>query len=458
MRLLPLLLLPLLLAALLRAPALRAGEVRTLDEGECIRLGLAGNPALGVVKGKIAELEGRLNEVTTARKPDVWFEGSYSHTDPPYSFRGGFARAIQQNAWSMILTYEQLLMDFGKTGKYEEAARYNIRSAREEYFTAREDIIYRVRQGYYDILKAEGLVKVARENLETASASLKVANDLVDAGVSPQFDVIRTEVTVAQARQGVVTAEKNLSLARRSLATVMGIDLEAPFEVVMPKNLAPKTLDLEEGKKKALEKRPELRQVALLIDMYKETREAALREKNPSLTFSTYYERDSANAGTPIDYTWNSSLTFNVPIFDKRYARAKEKQALGSLAQMSATYDDVKRRVLLEVSQAYLLHKEALERVELTKKQLESAEEAKSVADVRYEAGVSTVVEVLDAQTALITSRTDYVNSLFDYALSVAQWERATAASRDIDYAGAKTAPAPSGGLPPRRDVEKSER
>jgi outer membrane protein TolC len=301
---------------------------------------------------------------------------------------------------------------------------------KEEYLAVRDDVIFRTKEAYYNILKAAGFVDVAKENLEIAEANSKIARDLFEAGAAAKFDVLRTEVSLEQARQGIIIAQNNLALAKKAFATVLNIDINTPFEVEWLKEIPCADLKLADGEKKSLADRPELRQLGMIVEMGKTLVEAARRGKNPTISLLSTYDKKNQSGFSSQDYQWTTSLALNVPIFDQGVTAARVKQAAGSLEQMQGTYDNARRQVILEVHQAWTQQAEAFQRIGVARKQVESAEEACRVGELRYREGVSIITEVLDTQAALVAARISYINSLHDYALNLAKWEQATGSTR----------------------------
>jgi outer membrane protein TolC len=400
-----------------------------LDLTKSEELALANSPTLMKATAKIREYEGKIIEAQMGKRASLVFDANYTRIEPQvqFTFNEMLIQVVQQNNWDAKLTFNYLITDFGHIGRYEDAAYYNRDAVEREYEATKNDLIFNTRQAYFTVLKASGFVAVAGEFLESAKAHLKAANDRYKAGTVARFDVLRAEANVEEAMQQVVVAENNLDLAKKNLLDFIGVNLDTEVELAIPSEGILQELDLQGGNKSALSQRPELGQLMLLISMGRELVQAAKMERNAKISLFSIYDKKNATAFTS-DYSWSVGVALNVPILDQGRKTAKTVQAVGTLDQMKATYEDMKKKILLEVNQAFLLHRESLASWEVTKKRVASSGEAKKVADIRYKAGISTNVEALDAEADFTRARAAEVNALFDCHIAAARWYRAIGA------------------------------
>jgi OMF family outer membrane factor len=118
-------------------------------------------------------------------------------------------------------------------------------------------------------------------------------------------------------------------------------------------------------------------------------------------------------------------LSATIRLYDGGATKANTDLAESEANNARSTLERLQDVVSLEAKQSYLSVKEDQERIVAAEKGLEMAKESARLADVRYQGGVSTQVEVLDAQNALTLASTNYVNAMFDFQVAVARLERA---------------------------------
>jgi outer membrane protein TolC len=136
------------------------------------------------------------------------------------------------------------------------------------------------------------------------------------------------------------------------------------------------------------------------------------------------YDADPSSFGGQRE-TWDASAALSLPLFDSGQTRGRVKQARADLESAREAEQQMHNLVMLEVRQAHLSILEAQERMRVAEKDVEQAREALRLAQIRYQSGISTSVEVTDAEVALAQSRTSQVNAFYDYLLARARLQKA---------------------------------
>ena len=130
-------------------------------------------------------------------------------------------------------------------------------------------------------------------------------------------------------------------------------------------------------------------------------------------------------ADDDISDNWMTGLSLSIPLFDGGRSSARVDQARLSLAQLQAQRRKLESQITLEVKSAALDLQEAQERIAAQQQTIGQAERGLSIAQVRFGSGMSTQLEVLDAQLALTTARTQYIRTLYDYAVAMVSLKHA---------------------------------
>jgi len=112
---------------------------------------------------------------------------------------------------------------------------------------------------------------------------------------------------------------------------------------------------------------------------------------------------------------WQVAVIGEVPIFDGGVNESKIKQAEINLSQVDLSEEQAKQMIELEVRSAYLNMKEAEKLIKVTEQGIENSLESFRIAQVKYNEGIATNTEVIDAQSALIEAETNHLNALYDY-------------------------------------------
>ena len=293
-----------------------------------------------------------------------------------------------------------------------------------------QDIVQEVKVSYFDILKAEKLLGVARQSLEQLQAHLNIAKNFFEVGLIPRNDVLQSEVQVANGEQSLIRAENSVELARSKFNTVLRRDINTPVQLEDILTDRPDDRTLEQSITTALENRPEIRNQLLKVDQAKSQVKLARSDYFPVISAVGHYERvgdtpavtgsafkDADNwyvMGQASWTFWEWGKTKN----RVNASRSRENQSQDLLANL-------KDQVTLEVKNAYLLLKEAEKQLRVTRKIIEQAEENYRMNEERYKEQVSTSTDVLDALTLLTRAKSDYTTALGDYNIYQARLERA---------------------------------
>ncbi len=307
-----------------------------------------------------------------------------------------------------------------------DAASLYSRIASLDVQRTRNEIVLQVKQAFYDVLRAQELVKVAEEALQNAETRRKLAQASVDAGVSPKLDVMRAEAAVAAAQQAVIAARNALQLTKAAFNNVLGRRVDEPVELLPADEPEPETADFNQYLQEAISKRPEMIQANLGVSLAEKQVTAAKRDQLPSvvvrgqwdfnLKTSTFQPRESS-------FTTIAALQFK--IWDSGQTQGRIDQARADVDKAKITIENVREGIALEVRNAYLSLQEAREKVSAAEKGLQAATESLRVARLRYEAGVSTQLELSDAELAYTQAEQNLVNARYDLRVAWARLEKA---------------------------------
>ena len=296
--------------------------------------------------------------------------------------------------------------------------------AYEQYRMAVNDTLYNVRVAFYSIILAREVVKVRTEALDLLTRHLETTRKKYDVGVVSRFDVLRSEVEVANARPPLIAAKKDLALAGETLKRVLGVDVGEPFEIEGELTFAEETVDIDGLLKQADEASPELVIARKTERIAAKNVNMAVGEFLPTVTTYARYE------GTTYDFSWyrddwqwdwTAGVMMTVPVTDLLVTAAKVKEARANYTKARVGMLDTENKVKLDIKGAYYDLVGAREIVESQRLNIDMATEAVKIAEVRYDNGISTLLELMDAQLALTSARLNWLNALFGYEESKAR-------------------------------------
>lgn len=285
---------------------------------------------------------------------------------------------------------------------------------------ARLDLVASVKVMFFNFLLMKEVVKVQEEALRQAEAHLAAAKSRFEVGVAPKFDVIRANVEVTSAQEALTTAKKGLELTRMAFNNLLGLSVDRPTDVEAEGAYGLIALNaLEYYVGLAMENRPEVKQITIGKELAKTG--MRLSRMLPSVGFTGMWTPYSRGSGFGSEHTWRVIVGAEVPLFDNGLSRARVRQAGRAYDKLELTEIDLKEGITLQVKQAYLTVDEARRRLDSSKDVLAMADEAYRMADVGFKEGVTTSIDLLDAEHGLTQAKLNSAKADFDYEIALSQ-------------------------------------
>ena len=318
------------------------------------------------------------------------------------------------NTFDARVTAAQSVFDLSSIRRFQ-ASRASHQAADAETASARDQVAAQVAKLYLGALAAEARLEAARADLELAEALQRLAINQKAAGTGTAIEVTRAKTQAANQRQRLLVAENDRRRARLELLRAMGLDLSTEFQLTDRLTCAPiDAVTLEQARAAALGARADLkaqqgRQASARLS-YTATR----FERLPSLVgFADYGSIGSSlNHALP---TRTYGLSLKVPLFDGGRRDARRAETASLLRQEQIKTGDLRRQIELEIRLALDALRSTEEQARVAEEGLTLAEEEVAQAQRRYQAGVTSSLEVTDAQTRLERARENRINALVAY-------------------------------------------
>lgn len=385
---------------------------------------------------QIREQEGLIIELKSSVFPNASVNGSYSIEDEELIVGGVAPGTGADQFWSVKLQVNQLLYSGGQVSATLRAQRFAEEAVVYALKTAIEQVAYQVSFRFYDALLARDQIQVEQENVNYLQEQLKNAQDRFEAKTVSRFDVLRAEVELANAQPALIRAKNNYRIAIDELYSVIGhqntgilpydgseIEGQLVFEGI--------PYDLSKAIEEAMRYRPEVLQLDTLIQA---------REAGVDIAKSGYYPTISVYGNYGLEKNprfeqfsdsnkgWGLGIQSSWAIFDGRATQGKVIQARSQLRQTQLDRQQLQLAIEVDVRRAISALQEAEELNSAASKVVEQAIEALRLAEVRYEAGAATQLELLQTRVSLTQARTNLLSANYSYLVAVAQYRRAIGA------------------------------
>jgi len=306
-------------------------------------------------------------------------------------------------------------------------AEEQLRSQELEVERLSEEIRLNVTTEYYDLQQADEGVRIAQSAVENGEISLRDARALEEAGVRPRFDTIQAQVNLANDRQELTNARSVQRIARRQLATRLNLPQSATITAADSVKLAGLwNPTLEQSIVLAYQNRPELQQQLAQRNINEQQRRLALSALGPQVSVVANYNLlDQFDDSVGITDGYSIALTANLNLFDGGASRAQAAQAKADIEVAETQFSQQRNNIRFQVEEAYSSLESNLENVQTSQAALEQAKESVRLARLRFQAGVGTQLEVINAENELTRAEGNRINSILNYNRALARLQRA---------------------------------
>ncbi|NEP82764.1 MAG: TolC family protein [Okeania sp. SIO3B3] len=420
----------------------------TLDQA--IDLARRNNSEIEIAQLEVERSRASMREAQAALWPSLTFDSSLQRTESASGdLQANAQERLAENQASELLDTDvenfptttfinefRFDYDLG-VGKARSArigiAREQMHLRELELERVSEQLRFDVSDEYYDLQEADGRVRIGEAAVANATKSLEDAEALERAGVGTRFDVLQAQVTLSNEQQNLTNALRDQRTAQRRLVERLNISQLINLTAADPIEPAGSwPLSLDETIVSAFQNRAELEQQLVQRDLSDEQRKLALSAVRPSLNFFATY---NILASTTDDLSpfvargWADGTTvgfsFRWNFFDGGAARAAARQSIIDRDIAENRFEQVRNQIRREVEQAFFGLEASFENISTAELGVEQAREALRLARLRFQAGVGTQLEVIDAETDLTRAENNLLTAIIDYNRSLSELQRA---------------------------------
>jgi outer membrane protein TolC len=398
---------------------------------EAISEALSKNPTLRAKEQEIDQAVQFKNQARTEFLPKFTTEYNYTRLRNDVRNFGVVSIPVSQDnyAWRTFLR-QPVFRGFALLSNYE-LSKLGIDQSETETELAKLDLALRVKVAYFDILIADTAVDVAEKDVAARKSNADVVRNFYKVGMKPINELLQAEVEWANAKQAMVGAQNGARLARSAFNTVLSRPVNAPVDVKVPDPLWEPVLGgLDEYIERALKNRPEMKLININLDQADQDIRLAKSKYYPELSLVGEYVKEGDTpdvSGSSFhqarDARATAVLTWTFWEWGKTRYSVREKESFKK--ELMETKLALENDIRLAVREALLALDTAEENIPTTRKAIEQGKENLRVSEERYKAQVTTITEVLDAQTRLTRSRVNYFGALYNHNVAKGQLLRA---------------------------------
>jgi outer membrane protein TolC len=411
--------------------AAESNNIMTLSKEEVINLAFKNNAEIVKLEKDLEIAKEKLVEAKASFYPKVDLSSSYTRlgeapvtpdfTTNPFSMKEG-----SPNSYSFQLGLQyplymggQIRIGYEQAQKDVEMAELNLKQKQHQL---REEVLTQ----YYNILQAKKMVELSKQNINKIERYVEIAQANKEVGIFTNTEVLQARINLIRGQQGLLKAENGLKLAKLALKNTLSLEDNVILELNDELNWQEVQLTEEEVKEYAFANRIEFKLLDLTEDKLELGLDAVKGSRYPTISLASSYstQSDKLEIG---DGDWNVTLMLNYELFDGGIKKSKIKQTEKELEKFHIDKKQARDGIELEIKQSLLKLSEAKKSIELMKLSLEESKKNLNDTELKYQEGIITSFDVLNAQTTLQEVQTDYYQAIYDYNLAVVNLERVMA-------------------------------
>ena len=382
---------------------------------QAIDIAVAKSPVLAAARANERLTQIPVSLARTGVFPNVSASATSTHNNSSTfagrSFGSSTSRGLNVNV-------KQLIYDGGKVIAEIHQARANAVAGSQTYERNLETLSFNVAQAYYAALQAHAATQVAQQVVHENQVNESLVRAQVSAGVAPRIDIVTAHVPTVQAQVALIRAQGTEASAYGAFANELGLDPNSAIRPSLTGANSTSTLvtvlPYDQAVTRALALRPDYLAAASTVQAAQYNVQAQRSGYFPTLSGSASYGTNSTTVtGTNFAPSSSAGITLSIPIFDQGVTRAQTEQAQAQLDLANAQLAQTKLGVELNVQQALVGLTADEAAVKQAQAALASAQESVKATQAQYKAGVTTLVNLLQAQVNLTSAETDELNALY---------------------------------------------
>ena len=400
------------------APAATAGE--PIDLQTAIGIALRQSVLVKQSENAVASSETGVSQARNAFLPSLSINTSSARSVG----RSGTGTGLSSSSQSLNTGLSSSLVVFDGLRNVKELrqARLGVTANTSELTRARQTAVFTVASDYLTLATAEGQLEVQKRNLAALEAQEAQLQKLVTAGARSISDLYQQQATTAAARAAVVSAERDVELARIALIQTLQLDPRGTYDFDAPtvgdvSGSVPR-YDLDSLLTRAFASRTDLVAEQTRVEAASVGAKAAAASRLPTVSVNTSYNATynsaaAAGLGNQLDQNRGGSVSLAVsfPVFDRGATSAAVQQAKIQEENARLALADQRQSVALDVRRAWLTLESTRQQLTVALAQQKAADLAVSTTQARYEVGTSTLLELTQARASQLQANVAVVNA-----------------------------------------------
>lgn len=416
----------------------RGDEARSLTVDECVAIGIENSHMLHSSKMEVEKARAKSAEAGSYRLPSVSASANYAKLSdvPPFTvtlppnpiFQGSFnISPTVTSTYSLKLNLTQPIFTGSRLSGGHKAAIDNAEASMFEFKGDSTDLSFKIRVAYWSLYKAIQYQKAVADNVKLVEAHLTDTQNFLDQGLLTRNDLLKVEAHLSQTRLMLLDADNAVRLAGIRLNTLAGLPLSTKIDIASEPTMEDSIgQDLDSLIQIGLASRTEIRAGERRISAARHAVAVAKSGYYPQIFLGGEYDYARPNprylpTRDKWDDSWSVGVGISLDIWNWGRTHYQTSQAKAQLNQAQDGMAQLKDAVQFEITADYLGLQKAIEAVGVASDGVSQADENYRMTKDKFEAGIASNTDLLDAEVALLQAKTSYTAAIVDRRLARAK-------------------------------------
>jgi outer membrane protein len=412
--------LPTLLLLACSAAPCAAQNAQNLTLADAEKLAIQNHPQIQAATYLAAAAGERVREAKSAYYPQAY--GSLTGADAENNSRiaaGALNNPIIFERYSNGVTVGQLLTDFGRTHELVKSSSLHAQAEQEYVVVTRADVLLRVDQAYYTVLKSQAVLQVAEKTVKTRQLVADQVGAMAKNKLRSGLDVSFANVNLSEAQLLLVQAQNDLQASFAELSAALGLADQRTFTLTEESVPAAPPADIGQLIQQAMQNRPEIISQRLDVNSAQSYATAERDLWFPTITAVGAAGLTPYRADQLASRYAAAGFNVNIPLFNGHLYNALRSEATAQAKAQQQFLRDIQNRIVRDVQKAWLNANSAYQRLSLTDQLLAEANQALDLAQERYKLGLSSIIELSQAQLNQTQAEIEQTSARYDYETQI---------------------------------------
>jgi outer membrane protein len=378
---------------------------------------LAGHPDIAGAQAAAQAVQQTVREVKSAYWPGIFgnVTGAAASPDGARITAGALNNPSIFDRFATGIVATQLVTDFGRTNDLVQTQKLRARAQEHDITLVRAEVLLDVDRAYFDVLRAQAVERVAVQTVDARRLVVDQVTALANSGLKSGLDLSFTRVNLSQAQVLLVQAQGDQQSALAALNTAMGAPQTSTYELVDEPLVAPSTDDVSVMIAQALRERSDVAAERLSAQAASKFADAERALLLPVVSAIGAAGVTPYRDGALTEHYSAAGLNVTVPVFNGGLFSARHAEAAYRAQAADAALRDLENRVARDVTLAWVRARTAYRQVDLTNQLVAQSSDALDLAQQRYAMGLSSIVELTQAQLNKTQADIDQASARYAY-------------------------------------------